>query len=50
MNGRYGWHAAAADVAEVVRTAAPRVAVVAAVTVMLLAVPVLLRLWVFVPW
>ena len=50
MNGRYRWHAAAAELAEVVRTAGPRVAVVGVVMVAFVAAPVLLRAWVFVPW
>jgi preprotein translocase subunit SecY len=49
MNGNCAWHALAAELEEVIQTAAPRVAVVGAVIVALVAVPMLLRVWVFVP-
>ena len=50
MNVKYGWHAAAAELAEGVRIAGPRVATVGVVMVVLVAAPVLLRAWFFVPW
>jgi hypothetical protein len=50
VNGKYGWHAAAAELAEAVRTAGPRVTAVGEVMVVLVAAPVLLRAWFFVPW
>jgi hypothetical protein len=50
VNAKYGWHAAAVELAEVVRTAGPRVAVAGIVIGALAAAPVLLRAYVFVPW
>lgn len=50
MNGRYKWHAAAVELAEVVRTAGPRVVVTGIVMVAFVAAPVLLRAYTFVPW
>jgi len=50
VNGKYGWRAASAELAEDVRTDGFRVAAVGAVMVALVAAPVLLRAWVFVPW
>ena len=48
MNG-YRWHAAAVEVAELVRTAGPRIALAGAVIVALIAAQLILRYWVFLP-
>ena len=48
MSG-YRWQAAAAEIAEWVRTIGPRIALVSRVFFVLTAVPVLLRLWVYLP-
>lgn len=50
MNGRYRWRAAATELAEVVRSAGPRVAAAGVVMIVLVAAPVLLRAYIFVPW
>jgi len=50
MNGNHRWHALAAELAEVVRTSAPRVAGFGVVIVVLVAAPMLLRVWRYVPW
>ena len=50
MNRKSGWQAAAAELADVVRTAGPRVASVGLVIMALVAAPVLLRAYVFIPW
>lgn len=50
MNGRYRWHAAAAELAKVVRTAGPRVVVAGMVMVAFVVAPVLLRAYTFVAW
>ena len=50
MNGRHRWHAAAVELAEIVRTAGPRVAVAGIVMMAFAAAPVLLRAYTFVPW
>jgi uncharacterized membrane protein YdfJ with MMPL/SSD domain len=44
-----GWRAASHEVAELVRTAGPRIALAGAVVFVMAAAPVLLRFWVFVP-
>jgi hypothetical protein len=50
VNRRYRWHAAAVELAEVVRTAGPRVAVAGIVMVAFAAAPAILRAYTFVPW
>ena len=50
MNLKFGWRAAAAELAEVVRTAGPRVAFVGVAMMALATAPVLLRAYVFIPW
>jgi hypothetical protein len=50
MNGRHRWHAAAVELAEVVRTAGPRVAAAGMVMMAVAAAPVLLRAYIFLPW
>ena len=49
MNGKFRWHAAAAELAEVVQAVGPRVALVGAVFLVLVAVPLILRFWVYLP-
>ncbi|MGB8432783.1 MAG: hypothetical protein WCE38_00790 [Burkholderiales bacterium] len=48
MNG-YRWRAATTELAELVRTGAPRIARVGAVMLVVLAVPLVLRYWMFLP-
>jgi hypothetical protein len=48
VNG-YRWHAAAAELAEVVRTVGPNIALTGAVIVALVAAALILRYWVFLP-
>jgi len=48
VNG-YRWHAAATELAEVVRMAGPRIALAGAVIVALIAAPLILRYWVLLP-
>lgn len=50
MNRKYGWQAAAAELAEVVRTAGARVAFVGVAMMAMVAAPVLLRAYVLIPW
>ena len=49
MNGKARWHALTAELAEVVGTAALRVAVSGAVIVAIFVVPLFLRYWVYFP-
>jgi hypothetical protein len=44
-----GWRAASHEVAEIVHTAGPRIALAGAVVFAMAAVPVLLRFWILVP-
>jgi len=48
VNG-YRWHVAAAELAELVRTAGPRVALVGIAFLVLVALPLVVRYWVFLP-
>ncbi|HTO51308.1 MAG TPA: hypothetical protein VML91_26970 [Burkholderiales bacterium] len=49
MNGSYTWRAFASELAELVQTTAPRVAL-AGVVVLVMVAGVLLRIWRYVPW
>lgn len=49
MNESCKWHAFAAELAEIVQTAAPRVALAGIVVVVMVA-GIALRLWRYVPW
>ena len=44
-----GWRAALQELAEIVHTAGPRIALAAVVVFAMAAVPVLLRFWIVVP-
>ena len=46
MNG-YGWHRASAELAELVRTVGPRVALVGTAFLVLVVVPMIMRFWVY---
>jgi len=43
------WKSAATELAELVQTVGPRIALVGAVFLMVVAVPLLMRYWVFLP-
>jgi hypothetical protein len=47
VNRKFGWQAAAAELAEVVRIAGPRVALAAIVFLVVFAVPLVARYWAY---
>jgi hypothetical protein len=49
MNGYRNWRAASSELAEIVHTAGPRVALVGIVISALVAAPMLLRMWIVLP-
>jgi hypothetical protein len=49
VNESYKWHAFAAELAEVVQTAAPRI-VLAGIVVVVMVAGIALRVWRYVPW
>jgi hypothetical protein len=49
VNQRYKWHAFAAELAQVVQTAAPHI-VLAGIVVLVMVAGIALRVWRYVPW